>query len=74
MNYWIYSDDRGGTIHKKDCANAQMRAQEGWRGPYATKGAAYDAVEALKEKAWNCGNCRPISISQLGGTEVSVGC
>ena len=43
-------------------------------GPYATKGAAYDAIEALDWKVWNCGNCRPISISQMiGGEEVSVG-
>ena len=74
MNYWIYADARSGTVHKKNCVTVQRRAQEGWHGLYATKGAAYDAIEALGGKVWNCGSCRPISISQsIGGEEVSVG-
>ena len=74
MNYWIYAAAGSGTVHKKTCVAAQKRVPEGWHGPYATKGAAYDAIEALDWKVWTCGNCRPISISQMiGGDEVSVG-
>ena len=76
MNYWTYDDGKSGTVHKENCGAFKLRSPEalGWHGPYATKGAAYDAIEALDWKVWNCGNCRPISISQMtGGEEVSVG-
>ena len=50
MSYWVYVYARSttGTIHRESCGVVQKRAEEDWHGPYATKGAAYDAVEVIR--------------------------
>ena len=70
--FWIYGASDYSMIHAASCS--KVGHGNGWQGPYATQGAAYDAAAVRDVPAWNCGHCRPIKVSQtIQGKEVAIG-
>ena len=59
MHYHIHlTSDGWGTVHEAGCPTYENRSVESnRRGPYASRGAAIDAVISMARPPWECSNC-----------------
>ena len=61
MQYWInISTSQLGTIHTAACYESMASGyvvSENWRGPYASRGGAIDAILSMEKRPWESQCC-----------------
>ena len=68
MRFWVCVTEGSatGVVHKHSCESCNdgkgilegvVHIGGGWHGPYATRGAAIDAADALHKRPWECMKC-----------------
>ena len=58
MHYYIrLTSDGWGTVHKAGCPRFLNSVESNRCGPYASRGAAIDAVISMARPPWECSDC-----------------